>query len=184
MWAATGVAHCPFCTWQGVFHLSSFGSRAHNVSLCVCLGYLPLPGSFIRLSPPWTNSDVCISCTHECFRGRCKWFLELMGDVRTISQGIFLSCTRSKQHCDDLSSFYLPPTFEECSVTYASLCSHLLLLLPVMYSIQYPKKLLFGYFPPRLILLLTDIDSDGHPYVKARTTGLTSTYKNYLYFCY
>lgn len=64
---------------------------------------------------------------------------------------------------------------EECTVRYASLHSHLPLLIPVMYSVHYPKKLLLSYFPARVIPPLADIYSDGHPYIKARTTGHTST---------
>lgn len=109
-WTMAGYMDCPWSALLPNFHLKCafllppFGNRACGLSLCMHLGHLPLPGFVVRLSPPWTYIGVCIPCTQEYFGGRYRRFLELK---RALSQGICLSCARSKQHNDDLSLFYL-----------------------------------------------------------------------------
>lgn len=133
-----GYMDCPWSALLPNFHLKCafllppFGNRACGLSLCMHLGHLPLPGFVVRLSPPWTYIGVCIPCTQEYFGGRYRRFLELK---RALSQGICLSCARSKQHNDDLSLFYL-----QLHLMSASLHSHLPLFLPDMHTTHYPKN--------------------------------------------
>lgn len=126
----------------------------------------------LREAQPSLDLHWCVHPLHTVFWRKTQKVLRAKENPFT---GYLLILCKIKTTQWSSELVLLTAIFDECMVMFASLHSHLPLLLPEMHTTHYPKKLLLSYIPAMVIALLTDTDSDSHPYIRPRTTGQTST---------